>query len=88
MNKYEERARQQRRATMRSSATLWSAAATLIAVVVVILGFSASAPREFWYRAGIGLAIMLLVVRILSRRLRNRAPRAARPDPKSALHLD
>ena len=88
MNKYEERADEQRKASLRFSMMIWTAGAALIVVVVVILGLSTSAPPQFWFRAGIGLAILLLIFRQVARRLRSRTPRAAEPDPLSRLHLD
>jgi hypothetical protein len=87
MNKYEKRAMAERKVSMRSSTTLWSAGIALILVVVLILGLSASAPSDFFKKAAIVVAILLLVVRQLSRRLRNGAPRAAEPDPKSSIKL-
>lgn len=88
MNRYEERAEQQRKATMRFSSMMWTAAAALLVVVVAILGFSTSAPPSYWSRAGLGLAVLLLILRQVSRRMKNKVPRAAQPDPRSTLKLD
>lgn len=87
MNRYEQRARDQRAATLRFSAMLWTAGAALIVVVFAILGFSTSAPREFWYRGAVIVAILLLILRQVSRRLRVQNPRSAQPDPQSRLNL-
>jgi hypothetical protein len=88
MNKYEKRAQADRKAALRSSMTIWSAGLALIVVVVLIMGLSTQAPSGFYSKAAIGVAILLLIVRQLSRRLRGGAPRAAQPDPKSSIKLD
>lgn len=88
MNRYEERAERQRKATMRFSSMMWSASGVLLVVVAVILLFSTSAPPSYWSRAGIGLAILLLILRQVSRRISNKVPRAAQPDARSTLKLD
>ena len=87
MNKYEARAERDRRATIRFSMNMWSAALALIVVVVLILGLSTSPPPQFWTKAGIGLAVLLLVFRQIARRARSKTPRAAQPDPQSKLNL-
>lgn len=87
MNRYEQRTQTQRAATMRFSAMLWTAGAALIVVVFAILGFSTGAPREFWYRGAIVVAILLLILRQVSRRIRVRNPKSAQPDPRSRLNL-
>ncbi len=87
MNKYEARAERDRKATIRFSMMMWSAGAALIVVVVLILGLSTSPPPQFWSKAGIGLAILLLVFRQVARRMKSRSPRAAQPDPRSKLNL-
>ena len=87
MNKYEARAERDRRSTIRFSMMMWSAAAALIVVVVLILGLSSSPSPRFWSKAGIALAILLLVFRQLARRMKTGTPRAAQPDPKSKLNL-
>jgi hypothetical protein len=88
MNKYEQRAEQQRKAALRSSMTLGTAGIALIAIVLIIIGRSGSAPPSFYTKGAIAVAILLLVFRQLSRRLRGKSPRAAQPDPKSTLKLD
>lgn len=87
MNRYERQAEQQRRASLRSSMSVWTAVLALAAVVLVIIGLSGSASSQFLSRAAIGLAILLLVLRQLSRRLKGKSPRAAEPDPRSTLKL-
>lgn len=88
MNRYEERAQRERRAALRSSMLMGSAGIALVIVVLLIVGLRASAPAGFYSRAAIALAVLLLVFRQVSRRMRNRVPRAAQPDPKSTLKLD
>jgi hypothetical protein len=87
MNKYEERAERDRKASMRFSMMMWTAGAALIVVIVMILGLSGSASPQFWSRAGIGLAILLLLFRQVARRMKSGKPRAAMPDPRSKLNL-
>jgi hypothetical protein len=87
MNKYELRAEQQRKAALRFSMMLWTAGLALIVVVLAILGLSTSAPRGYFSKTAIALAILLLVLRQVMRRMKGRTPRAAQPDPKSQLKL-
>ena len=88
MNRFEQRAVQQRRAALRSSMTLWTAALSLVVVILLIMGLRGSAPSSFFSKVTIGVAILLLVLRQVSRRLRAKGtPRAAQPDPKSTLKL-
>jgi hypothetical protein len=88
MNKYELRAEQQRRAALRTSLMLWTAGIAFVVVVFLILGLSNSAPPRFFSRGAIAAAVLLLILRQLSRRLRGRTSRAAEPDPQSTLKLD
>ena len=88
MNKYEERAGQERKAALRFSLMIWTAGIALIVVVLMILGLSSSAPRGFFSKSAIVAAVLLLILRQLNRRLRGRVPRASQPDPRSTLKLD
>jgi hypothetical protein len=88
MNKYEMRAELERKAALRFSLMIWTAGIALIVVVLLILGLSSSAPPRFFSKGAIAVAILLLVLRQLSRRLRPRGSRAAKPDPQSTLKLD
>jgi predicted anti-sigma-YlaC factor YlaD len=88
MNKYEQRAARDRRATAQFSKMLWTATLALIVVALLILGLSNSAGPSFYSRGAIALAIVLLIIRQLSRRSRAKGPRAAQPDPRSRLNLD
>ncbi len=88
MNKYEQRAEQERKAALQRSTMLWTAGIALIVVVLLILGLSSSAPPRFFSKGAIAAAILLLLIRQLSRRLKGKSPRAAQPDPRSTLKLD
>ena len=88
MNKYEARAEEQRKSALRFSMTMGTAGLALVAVVLAILALSGSGGfSRLTPGAAIVLAILLLVFRQLSRRLKNKGSRAARPDPKSTLKL-
>jgi hypothetical protein len=88
MNKYEQQARQQRTASLRTSMSLWTAGLALLVVVFLIIGLSNGAPSGFFKMGAVVVAILLLILRQLSRRVRGKGPRAAEPDPKSTLKLD
>jgi uncharacterized membrane protein YbjE (DUF340 family) len=89
MRRYEQRAEQQRRVALRSSMTIWTAVIALVVVVALIAGLSGSASSNFFSKGAIGVAVFLLILRQIGRRLRARgAPRAAQPDPKSTLKLN
>jgi formate-dependent nitrite reductase membrane component NrfD len=88
MNKYEKRAQAERKAVVRSSMTLGGAGLALLIVVVLILWMNSSAPTGYFSKVVIGVAILLLVSRLVSRRWRSGPPKAAQPDPKSVLKLD
>jgi hypothetical protein len=88
MNKYEKRAQAERKSMVRSSMKLGGAGLALLIVVVLILWLNSSAPAGYFSKVAIGAAILLLGVRIASRRYRGGPPKAAQPDPKSVLKLD
>ncbi len=88
MNKYEQRAETQRRPAMRSSMMMGTAGIALLAVVLLIIGMNSSAPRTFLSRAAVGLAVLLLILRQVSRFTKGKTPRASQPDPQSRLDLD
>jgi hypothetical protein len=87
MNKFEEQARLQRRASLRSSMSVWTAGLALVVVALLIVGFRESAPPEYFYKGAAAIAVLMLLLRQVSRRLKTNGPRAARPDPKSTLKL-
>jgi uncharacterized membrane protein YqjE len=88
MNRYEERAQKERRAALRSSLTMSTAGLALIVVVLLIVGIRNSAPPRFFTEAAIAVAVLLLILRQVARRMKGRMPRAAEPDPKSKLNLN
>lgn len=87
MNKYEERARIQRKASLRTGMSIGTAALALVAIALLILGLRGSAAPDFFYKAAACLAAVFLVLRQVARRRKAGVPRAARPDPKSTLKL-
>lgn len=88
MNKFEERSEAQRRSAIRSGLTIGTAGIALLVVVFLIFGLNSSAPPRYFSGVAVVGAIVLLVLRQLSRRMKGKAPRSAQPDPKSALNLD
>jgi len=88
MNPLGRRTEEQRKAALRFSVMMWTAGVALVAVVVLIVGLSNSAPPRFFSRAAIGVAVLLLIIRQINRRLRRTGGRAAEPDPRSTLKLD
>lgn len=88
MNKYEKRAEQQRRPAMQSAMTMGTAAVALLTVILLIIGVNSSAPQSFFKIAAVVLAVLLLILRQLSRRSRGKVPRAAQPDPQSKIDLN
>jgi hypothetical protein len=87
MNKYEEQARSQRQAALRSSMSVWTAGLALVVVALIILGLRGSANPDYFDKGALGVAVLLLLLRQVGRRLKGKGPRAARPDPKSTLKL-
>jgi TRAP-type C4-dicarboxylate transport system permease large subunit len=88
LNKYENQARQQRSASLRTSMNLWTAGLALLVVIFIIVGLNSGASSNFFKMGAVVVAVLLLILRQVSRRLRINAPRAAQPDPKSTLKLD
>ena len=88
MNRYERQTEETRRAALRNSLLLWSTSGILLIGALALLGYSGGAPQRFWTSAGIVIAILLLVIRQLGRRLKSGRSRAAKPDDQSMLHLD
>jgi hypothetical protein len=88
MNRYERQTEQTRRASLRNAMLLWSAGGILLVGILALLGYSSGAPQRFWTWAGIGVAVLLLVIRQVGRRLKSGGSRAAKPDERSMLHLE
>jgi hypothetical protein len=87
MNRYEEQAKLQRKAALRSSMSIWSAGLALVVVAMLIIGFREGAPPDYFYKGAIAVAVLMLLLRQIARRLKTNGPRSARPDPKSTLKL-
>ncbi len=68
------------------------AGVALVLFVLFIWGASNSAPSGFWSKVIIVVAVALLFLRQLQRRLQpkggSQKSRAAEPDPQSRLHLN
>lgn len=88
MNRFERQAEQTRRASLQSSLLMWSAGGVLVVGALALLGYSSGAPRNFWSRSAVAVAILLLVVRQLGRRLKSTRKNVVKPDQQSMLHLD
>ena len=88
MNRYEQQAAQQRNRAIRFSVMLWTAGAAAIIVVFALLGLASDAPREFWTRGAIVVAVLLLILRQITRRIKVTNPKSAQPDPLSRIDLD
>jgi hypothetical protein len=88
MNRFERQTEETRRASLRSSMMLWSIGGVLLVSALALAGYSGGAPQRFWSWAGIVIAILLLVLRVVSRRLKTGKSRAAKPDEQSMLHLE
>jgi hypothetical protein len=72
---------------MKGNLNLMSLGATLVVVVLLVLGLSYAAPSNYYSRIAIVAAVVLLVLRQLTRRGKGRKSKAAEPDPRSQLNL-
>jgi hypothetical protein len=88
MNRFEQKAERERRSSLRVSLLVLSLGGILLVGAVALLGYSGGAPRSFWTRAAIGIAILMLVLRQVTRRLKSNRARPVKPDEQSMLHLD
>ena len=89
MNKYEQRAAQERKAALRSSMKIWTAGAALIVVAVAILVLSSSAYVSILLEIGDTRCNFAACVATGKPALpKHKRPRAAEPDPQSKLKLD
>ncbi len=71
-----------------STRSLWTAGLALIVVVLVILHLNGGLEPSAYSKVAIGVAVVFLVGRQVSRRSKGKRLRAAEPDPQSQLHLD
>jgi hypothetical protein len=88
MNRFERQSEQTRRRSLQNSMLLWSTGGILLVAVLALLGFSSGANQEFWKGAAIIVAVFLLIVRQVGRRIKINRSKAAKPDDQSMLHLD
>ena len=87
MKGFERQAQEQRRSMLKMSMLLWSLGGALLVVVLAIAGFSSSAPQGFWKDAAIVVAVLVLILRQVSRRLKPGRRREIKIDEQS-LHLE
>jgi hypothetical protein len=87
MNRFEKQTERQRRSSLRVSLLLLTLGGILLVGALAILGYSSGAPQAFWTRAAIGVAILLLILRQVGRRLGRRGSKDVKPDDQSMLHL-
>ena len=71
----------------KSNLTLMSLAVTIVLVVLVVLGLSYAAPSRYFSRTAIGVIVLLVVLRMMTRRKKGQKAKAAEPDPQSRLNL-
>ena len=87
MNRFEKQTERQRRSSLGVSLLLLTLGGILLVGALAILGYSSGAPQAFWTRAAIGVAILLLILRQVGRRLGRRRAQDVKPDDQSMLHL-
>ena len=87
MNRFEKQTERQRRSSLRVSLLLLTLGGILLVGALAILGYSSGAPQAFWTRAAIGVAVLLLILRQVGRRLGRRRNNDVKPDDQSMLHL-
>ncbi len=88
MNRFERQAEQTRRSSLQNSMLLWGAGGVLLIGVLALLGYSGGASPGFWKGAAILVAVLLLVIRQVGRRLKTGHSKAVKPDEQSMLHLE
>jgi membrane protein implicated in regulation of membrane protease activity len=87
MNRFEKQTERQRRSSLGVSLLLLTLGGILLVGALAILGYSSGAPQAFWTRAAIGVAILLLILRQVGRRLGRRRSKDVKTDDQSMLHL-
>ena len=88
MNKYEKRAQAERKSVLRWSMSLGGAGLAIIILGVLILWLNSHGPVSYSGKVVVGIAVVLLVLRVAGRILSRGLPKAAQPDPKSVIKLD
>lgn len=87
MNRYEKRAQQDRKTSMRAAMMAGTIGLVLVAVALAIVGMSTSASVGFYQKVAIAIIVLLLILRQVGRRLKRSSKGAAQPDEKSQLKL-
>ena len=80
--------RETKPAQLRPSRLLYTGALLLVAIAVAVVRFTSGSAADMWPKAVIAVAVLLLVFRLLSRRVKRNIEKASQPDPESRLHLD
>ena len=89
MNKYEKRAQAERNSALRSSISLGGIGLAVLIVGVLVFWLHAQhGPVSYSGKIAVGLALALLLLRIVGRVMKSWLPKAAQPDPKSVIKLD
>jgi high-affinity Fe2+/Pb2+ permease len=87
MSNFDKRTPAERKPAAPSMTAIWGIGVALLLTVVLIFVLSKSGATSFNSKAVIGLAILLLLVRLVRRYMRSGVSRAAQPDPKSNIKL-
>ncbi|HEX7360272.1 MAG TPA: hypothetical protein VF283_07255 [Bryobacteraceae bacterium] len=87
MNKYEQRAQQDRKKALRGAMMAATVGLILVAVAIMILGLGNSASLAFYQKVAIAIIILLLILRFVNRILKRKSKGPAHPDEKSQLKL-
>ena len=88
MNKYERALERDRKSAMRVSVLIGTIGLGFAMLALAALGVIFAAPQRFWWTTIVFLAVVLLVLRQVMRRLSSNGRKLARPDPESILKLD
>ena len=76
-----------RKTRQQSPRTLWTAGLALVAVILVMTKLNGNALPAY-SKIVLGMAVVVLLLRQVSRRSGGNGPKAAEPDPRSRLNLD
>ena len=87
MNKYEKESRIAAKCSPAVKHVCWHCRIGVDSRCLADRRLSRRAPPDYFYKGAIGVAVLMLLLRQISRRLKTTAPRSSRPDPKSTLKL-